>query len=84
MSVECFKGHKPNAYELKYTLDCVHQEERIQYRWQTTYTMGCVSVKCHRIRENNVSKREHVTDTIELVRRRGCPQIRVKTVSRNE
>ena len=51
---------------------------------QTTYTMGHVSVECHRTRGNNVSKLEHVTNAIELVRRRGCPQIRVKIVSRNE
>ena len=24
--VECFEGHKPNAYGLKYALDCIEQE----------------------------------------------------------
>ena len=76
------KGHKLNAYGSKYMLDCIEQEWRVLYRWQTIYTMRHVSI-C-RTRENNVSKQEHVTDTRESVRRQGCLQIRNKIVSRNE
>ena len=51
---------------------------------QSTYTIRRVSVELHRTREKDVSNQEHVTDAIESVRRRGCPQIGIKTVSKNE
>ena len=78
------EGHKPDAYGLKNTLDCIEQEWGIQSMRQTTYTMRRISIELHRTREKDVSNQEHVTDVIESVRRRSCPQIGIKVVSENE
>ena len=68
--VQVFLEQKPIASGLKRTLDCIDQEWEIQYRRQTTYTGGHVSMEHHRTSRNMVSKREHVTDVIDSVRKK--------------
>ena len=83
-SRECFEGHKLNAYGLKYMLDCIDQEWRLLYMQQSTYSKGRVSVEGYITGRNMMSKKEHVSNTIETDRRRRLSADKNKSVSNNE